>query len=222
MSRCCARHNEILAVVKANAYGHGASVVAKTLEGVVTLFGVANLHEALELRSAGVKAPILLLGACLPEEREETLRHGFQVTASSMEEAMAYDEIASRLGITAHVHCVLDTGMGRMGFTEALWTNEPPQYFMISRTSSGRACARTSPARMRTRPSPRRRWSGSMTRCRSVGMRASCRAGCICPTARACSAIHRRIFAISHGSAFALYGVSPLPDKQDQLLPALT
>jgi alanine racemase len=123
-ARLLRRHDEILAVVKANAYGHGSAVVAKALEGTASMFGVANLHEARELRDAGVQAPVLLLGACLAEEREEALRLGFQVTASSVEEAAAYDQIAGRLGITAHLHCVLDTGMGRMGFTEADWNDK--------------------------------------------------------------------------------------------------
>jgi alanine racemase len=118
------RHDEILAVVKANAYGHGAPVIAKGLEGIASFFGVANLHEALDLKAAGVTAPILLLGSCLPEEREEALKAGFQVNVSTFEEAAAYDGIAGRLGITAHAHAVLDTGMGRMGFTEAAWNDE--------------------------------------------------------------------------------------------------
>lgn len=115
------KHDEILAVVKANAYGHGSVVVAKALEGIVRMFGVANLHEAQDLRTAGVTSSILLMGPCLPQEREPALQAGFEITVNSLEEARAFDEIAGRLGVTAHAHAVVDTGMGRMGFTEADW-----------------------------------------------------------------------------------------------------
>ncbi len=118
------RTNEMMAVVKANAYGHGAAVIAKALAGTATLFGVANIQEARDLRETGVKNPILLLGACLPQERATALREGFQITISSMEEAQAYEHLAQELGVTAHAHAVVDSGMGRMGFPEHLWTVE--------------------------------------------------------------------------------------------------
>lgn len=115
---------DVLAVVKANAYGHGAVTVAKALSGVATIFGVANRREAEELREGGVTEPILLLSACLPDEGEAVLSKGFHICISSLDEARALDALAAKLGTKAHVHVVVDTGMGRIGFPEALWDEE--------------------------------------------------------------------------------------------------
>src|SRR6187551_912031 len=68
---------EVLAVVKANAYGHGAVAVARALSEVATMFGVANVAEAEELRAGGITKPILLLSACLAEDHLAALRKDF-------------------------------------------------------------------------------------------------------------------------------------------------
>ena len=115
---------EVMAIVKANAYGHGAVAVARALSGIAAAFGVANLHEAEELRAGGVAEPVLLLGACLPEEEQSALRRGFHVCVSTLEEAAAFDALAAKLGTKAHAHVIVDTGMGRMGFPECLWNDE--------------------------------------------------------------------------------------------------
>ena len=60
---------ELIAIVKANAYGHGLVEIARALREQADLFGVANLHEANELRESGIEQPILILGPALPEER---------------------------------------------------------------------------------------------------------------------------------------------------------
>jgi alanine racemase len=112
---------ELLAVVKANAYGHGAAAVARALGGRAALFGVANLQEAEELEATNTSAPILLLGACLPEEREFALRDGLQVCVSSAEEAAAWDALAAKNHTRVPAHLVIDTGMGRMGIPEEAW-----------------------------------------------------------------------------------------------------
>ncbi len=114
----------ILAVVKANAYGHGAIPVAKALESQVTLFGVANLREAEELRQSGVNKPILLLGACIEGEEEPAIKAGFHVCLSTLEEAKRMSTVGERLGREVSAHLALDTGMGRMGFLEENWTND--------------------------------------------------------------------------------------------------
>lgn len=111
----------VMAIVKANAYGHGAVPVARALSGTASAFGVANLHEAEELRAGGVTEPVLLLSACLPEEEEPALRQGFHVCVSTPAEAAAFDAHAAKLGTRAHAHAIVDTGMGRMGFPEASW-----------------------------------------------------------------------------------------------------
>lgn len=109
----------LIAVVKADAYGHGMVPVARALVPVARLFGVANLGEALKLRAALPDPGIFILGAALPDERERIVQEGFEATLSTLEEAVAYGAVAERLGRVARVHFVVDTGMGRMGFAEA-------------------------------------------------------------------------------------------------------
>jgi alanine racemase len=113
--------NGLLAVVKANAYGHGAISVASALLNQTTMFGVANLEEARELRETGIQLPILLLGTCLPEEMEVAVRAGFHVGISSESEAALLNAIAKKTRGKATAHIFLDTGMGRMGFPVHLW-----------------------------------------------------------------------------------------------------
>lgn len=112
---------ELMAVIKANAYGHGAAAVARALQGRVALLAVANLREAEEIEVTKVAAPILLLSTCLPEEREAVLRDQLRFCVSSLEEAAAWDAAAGKLGVRGHGHVMIDTGMGRMGFPEAGW-----------------------------------------------------------------------------------------------------
>lgn len=112
---------ELMAIVKANAYGHGAAEVAETLQDKVFLFGVANLQEADILRTAGITTPILLLSPCLPEEHEAVLGRGFHVCVNSLEEATDWEQLGNEYQCKVPVHLVVDTGMGRMGFTENQW-----------------------------------------------------------------------------------------------------
>ncbi|MGI8955479.1 MAG: alanine racemase [Chthoniobacterales bacterium] len=100
---------EILAIVKANGYGHGMIEMAGALRESADLFGVANLHEAQELRASGITQPILILGSALPSEQAEINAHGFIATVSSLEEACAF------AGNPAGINFAVDTGMGRIG-----------------------------------------------------------------------------------------------------------
>ena len=104
---------EMLAVVKANAYGHGLVGVAETLANDVKYFGIANLEEALALRTAGLNHPIMILGPALPSERSAIVEGKFIPTISAVEEAEAFDRIG-----TVAINFKLDTGMGRMGVPE--------------------------------------------------------------------------------------------------------
>ena len=105
-----------MAVVKANAYGHGLVPMARELEAIGTdWLGVANVAEGAAIREAGVRLPILLLSATLPEEMEEAVRRKLTLTLSSYEEAKRLDRIARALGRKAGVHFKIDTGMGRLG-----------------------------------------------------------------------------------------------------------
>ena len=114
---------ELIAIVKANGYGLGAARIAKALRGQARMFGVACLSEAAALREAGVQAPVVLLGCCLPSDRKAALDLRATPCISSLEEAIAWDRLArrSRRGPLA-VHVVLDTGMGRVGIPEEIWT----------------------------------------------------------------------------------------------------
>ena len=108
----------IMAIVKANAYGHGLMEVAAALSGGVEMFGVANVAEAQTLRQAVPQAKIFILGAALHWEREEIVRAGFIPCLSSLDEARLFDAIPSPSRLCAHV--AVDTGMGRMG----VWQDE--------------------------------------------------------------------------------------------------
>ena len=102
----------MLAVVKANAYGHGLLGVAQALADDAQLFGVANLQEALTLRES-LSHPIVIFGPATPEERSVIAERGFIPTISSLEEAEAFN----RFGPVA-INFKIDTGMGRMGVVE--------------------------------------------------------------------------------------------------------
>lgn len=106
---------EFLAVVKANAYGHGMIGVAKALADEVELFGVANLEEAVALRGA-LPHPIIILGPALPQERTEIARGKFIPTISTVEEAQDFNQLASDKPVL--VNFKVDTGMGRVGSPE--------------------------------------------------------------------------------------------------------
>jgi alanine racemase len=106
----------LLAVVKADAYGHGAVPVARVLERAgVGHFGVALPEEGIEIRRAGVRAPILLLGGCTPEQADLVLGHDLTAAVYRRDQVEAIAAAATRRGITARVHLKVDTGMGRLG-----------------------------------------------------------------------------------------------------------
>jgi alanine racemase len=107
---------ELLAVVKANAYGHGLVGVAEALGDDAQLFGVANLEEAMQLRAA-LPHPIVILGPALPDERSMIVEPGFIPSISTYEEAQAFNRMA--IAAPLAVNFKVDTGMGRMGAPEA-------------------------------------------------------------------------------------------------------
>lgn len=107
---------EILAVVKANAYGHGLVGVAESVANEVQLFGVANLEEALALRKAGLPHPVIILGPALPGERATIVKDKFIPTISTTDEAKTFAEIGA-----VSINFKVDTGMGRMGVPEPQW-----------------------------------------------------------------------------------------------------
>lgn len=108
---------ELMAVVKANAYGHGLPQIAKALAAEAAIFGVATLDEALEVRANVPDRPVLILGPALPGERKLIARHEFIASVSSYEETAEFDRMAAAR--SAQLNLVVDTGMGRMGARES-------------------------------------------------------------------------------------------------------
>lgn len=108
---------KVMAVVKTDAYGHGAVPVARALTSIGTdAFAVATAEEALELRAAGILEPILILGYVFREDFSRLLKQDITLTVFQYETAKAVSECAQALGLCAKIHIKLDTGMGRIGF----------------------------------------------------------------------------------------------------------
>lgn len=107
---------KVMAVVKANAYGHGAVPVARrALQEGADFLAVALLEEGIELRRAGISAPILVFGGFFPEQIREFLHYNLQFTFYSEEYLPALREAAGEMKKKPHVHIKVDTGMGRVG-----------------------------------------------------------------------------------------------------------
>ena len=106
----------VMAIVKANAYGHGAVPIAWHLasQGVSAL-GVGDSEEAMELRRAGISIPILVLGTIIPGELSDVVDHDIAVTVHSSERVRRLEREARRAGRPVSVHLKVDTGMGRLG-----------------------------------------------------------------------------------------------------------
>jgi alanine racemase len=130
-SRLAGAGTGIMAIVKANAYGHGLAEVVRALPEIVAMFGVANLDEAQAVRAAlGTDSPadsairnphsaipsIFILGPALPGERPDIVAGGFVPAVSSLKEAAAYSALGHHRPV--RIHLAIDTGMGRMGIGE--------------------------------------------------------------------------------------------------------
>lgn len=108
----------VMAVVKADAYGHGAVWCARAaLEGGARWLGVAALEEGVELRQAGIQAPILILSASTPGQADTIARHDLVAAVFEPVLAEALAAAGRRLGRPVHAHLKVDTGMGRIGVT---------------------------------------------------------------------------------------------------------
>src|SRR5919108_741560 len=106
----------LMAMVKANAYGHGAVPVARAcVEAGATGLAVATVDEGLALRRSGITAPLLVLGASAPEEHPAALRHDLTLAVGSLRMADDVAAAARATGVTARMHVEVDTGMSRFG-----------------------------------------------------------------------------------------------------------
>lgn len=115
---CISSDVKIMAVIKADAYGHGSVEVAKSLENRADYFAVADIEEAVEIRKAGVKTPILILAYTNPSLFSVLVENGFTATVYSLEDAKILSETAVKLGKIAKIHIAVDTGMSRIGFND--------------------------------------------------------------------------------------------------------
>ena len=120
--RLAGSDRQVMAVVKADAYGHGAVPVARALEEAgVDWFGVATVEEALELRHKGIRRPILLLGGLYLSDPAHLVEYDLVPTVSSTARLDTYAECARRLGKPIGFHLKMDTGMRRLGMPPELW-----------------------------------------------------------------------------------------------------
>jgi alanine racemase len=108
---------DIIAVIKADGYGHGALDIAPTLlENGATRIAVAVLNEAVELRRGGIEEPIMVLGFTPPSQIDMLLRYDIEQTVYSYDLAKEISQLAKKKNKVAKIHIALDTGMGRIGF----------------------------------------------------------------------------------------------------------
>ncbi len=106
----------LMAIVKADGYGHGAIPVASAVDDLVDAYGVAMIEEALSLRQSGIDKPILILGYTGEDWFEELVRQDISQTVYNWEMAWTLNRAAAKAGGKARVHIKVDTGMGRLGF----------------------------------------------------------------------------------------------------------
>jgi len=119
------RQTEILAVVKADAYGHGFMDISRELERLgVNAFGVAFLAEGIQLRKSGSDKPILLLGGIYPGQERKCIGYNISTAVFTLEQAQALNLAAGKLFRKAQIHLKVDTGMGRLGVPY----NEVPRF----------------------------------------------------------------------------------------------
>ncbi len=119
-ARRLAGGREVIAVVKADAYGHGAAPVARALaaEGIGR-FGVALVEEGRALREAGLRGEIIVLGGFTADQTPDLMDLGLSAAVSHLDHAAVLDQAARRAGRLAPIHAKVDTGMGRLGFPVA-------------------------------------------------------------------------------------------------------
>lgn len=108
---------EIIAIIKADGYGHGAVDIAPVLlENGANRFGVAVITEAIELRESGITVPIMILGFTPPTLHERILQYDIEQTIYTFSDAEALSKVAVSKNKIGKVHIAVDTGMGRIGF----------------------------------------------------------------------------------------------------------
>lgn len=116
IKKSLAKGVKTLAVVKADAYGHGLVSVSKHIQKDVDYFAVATVEDALELRENGVEKPVIILSYVSPLQYETVIENDITATMYNVEEAGNLSALAEKKGKKVKVHIPVDTGMGRIGF----------------------------------------------------------------------------------------------------------
>lgn len=118
IKQCIQPGVQIIAVIKMDAYGHGAVKFAEMMDTYEYVWGyaVATLDEAIILRNNGIKKNILVLGYTFPEQYEDLIRYQVRPTIYSMDMAKEFSEVAEKLNQSIPVHIKIDTGMSRLGY----------------------------------------------------------------------------------------------------------
>ena len=107
---------KLLCVIKADAYGHGAVAFAKHLDDKCDFFGVACIEEAIELKKAGIKTPLLILGTVAHYNFDQVVENDIRIPIYSFDAAKALSDEAVKQNKTVKFHFCVDTGMSRIGF----------------------------------------------------------------------------------------------------------
>ena len=107
---------QVMAIVKADAYGHGAVQIARLLDDKCCFFGVSSIAEALELRQAGLTKPILILGYTPVEAFRLVIGQDIRPAIFRLDDGIALSKLAQKQGVTIPFHFAVDTGMSRLGF----------------------------------------------------------------------------------------------------------
>jgi len=116
LRRLAAPSAQMMAVVKADGYGHGAVRVSLiALENGADCLAVARISEVVQLREGGIEAPLLLFGICFPEDIAYLVENNTRASVSTLASAKLLSEKAGQLGVRLKIHIKVDTGMGRMG-----------------------------------------------------------------------------------------------------------
>jgi alanine racemase len=226
-ARACARiageNARLMAVVKADGYGHGIVEVVSALAALPRVwgFGVANLEEAQTIAAAiGEGQTVLILGPVLPEEREAAVEGGFAVGVSSENEARAFSEIGSRCGKTVSAHVTVDTGMGRMGVLPAKFSALIECVCGLNRLKLDGVATHF----------PSADEDGEFTRKQIAEFQTLVEGADLPPTVHVHAANSAGVLAFSEALNFthlvrcglALYGVAPVPPHAEELQPVLS
>lgn len=208
---------EILAVVKANGYGHGGPEVARTLAPFAAQFGVATLAEAVAVRAAVAGKDILLLSPCLPSEREGVVRENFIPVVSSIAEAKTYAHLSSDKPV--RIHLCLDTGMGRIGLwqDDALSASREISELRGVHVESISTHLPVADSDAAFTEEELQTWSRLAAELRNIFLHAKFHA------ANSAASFKWPQFAADRvRPGLALYGISPLPEFQEKLVPVMT